>query len=35
MSDRSKLVIRGKWIDCKKAMPVNHQALERLKVAKQ
>ena len=34
MNDKSKHILHGKWIDCKKAMPVNHQSLERLKQAK-
>lgn len=29
MADKEKLIIHGKWIDCKRAVPVNHGSLDK------
>jgi RNA recognition motif-containing protein len=34
IADKAKHIIHGKWIDCKKAVPVHHHSLEKLKQAK-
>jgi len=34
MDDKDKHFLAGKWIDCKRAMPVNHQSLVKAKKEK-
>ncbi|CDW77127.1 UNKNOWN [Stylonychia lemnae] len=34
MDEKEKHFLHGKWIDCKKAMPVNHQSLQKAKKEK-
>ena len=34
MEEKDKHQINGKWIDCKRAMPVNHKVLQQAKTEK-
>lgn len=34
MDEKDKHQINGKWIDCKRAMPVNHKTLQQAKIDK-